>query len=226
MAGNSTELRVSADMLGLLAGEDLARLEAKGRAGYTCVDCGRRGSIDDGPASVVVLAEEDGPASRAVLRLGHAACCNPEVRSGTHLRPPEGARMLAAAGVLAHPAGDRPVLVTELTAVTAAVTGPGERADLGAGELLRLGLHLLADPWEPAPRSGGWAAAFPPGRAVVTDPEGGEFYRGTVDFPPGWPGLAARQGAVELLAGADGIAGGGAAVPRALESAAAAGRAR
>jgi hypothetical protein len=220
------ELLVSSAVREYVTDDDLARLAAKGAAGYECVACKKPGGPADGPASVVVLLDPvPGGEFRAVVRLGHAACCAPQVReAGASLAAPGAARMLAKAAVLGHPAGDRPVLITELATPAVEVTGPGERADLATGALLGLGLHLLASPWEPAPPAPGWVAVVSPRKAVIIDPDAGRFYAGGVDYPPGWLDLAGQRGAVELLAGADGIGGPGDAVVGALEAAAAAGR--
>ncbi len=218
------ELLVSSEVRGYLTDADLERVARKGTAGYKCPRCGKQGGPADGPASVVVvLADAPGDGSGAVVRLGHARCCIPQVRGGgAPLVAPAEARMIAKAGALP---GGRPVLVTELAASAVAVAGPGERADVGTSVLLGLGLHLLASLREPAPPAAGWAAVSSPSGAVVTDPEGEEFYAGRVGYPPGWLGLVDRRGAVELLTGADGIGPNeDAAVLGALHAAAAAGR--
>jgi hypothetical protein len=218
------ELLVSSAVRGYVADDDLERVAAIGAAGYECVACGKHGGPADGPASVVVLLDSaPGGTSKAVVRLGYARCCAPRVRAGgAHLAAPDAAGMVARAGVLP---GGRPVLVTELTVPGVAVAGQGERVDMTAAVLLGMGLHLLASPWEPAPPAPGWNALLSPRKAVVTDPEAGEFYAGGVDYPPGWLDLAVRRGAVELLTGADGIGrAGDGAVLGALEAAASAGR--
>jgi hypothetical protein len=230
MAGTGElELLASSAVREHVTDDDLERLAAKGAAGYQCAACKKRAGPADGPASVGVLldAAPGGGCGgfRAVVRLGHAACCDSQVTTaGAPLAAPAVARMLAKAGVLSHPAGDRPVLVTELATLAVAVTGPGERADLATGELLGLGLHLLASPWEPAPPARGWVALLSPAKAVIIDRDGGRYYAGAVDYPLGWLDLAAQRRAVELLAGADGIDGPAGAVAGALEAAAAAGR--
>jgi hypothetical protein len=225
------ELLVTAEVREILADPDLERLAGMAAAGYRCASCGLRGSPADGPASVVItMRGGPGVSGRvAVAGLAHGRCCPPQViEQPGALEAPSGALMTATAVLLPAPGGYRALLVTELTSPPVAVTGPGERHDLATGALLAMGLHLLSSPWEPAPPASGWDVRLTPRAAVVTDPDGGCYYQGSLEQPRTWRQLVTRQGAVELLAGTAGIAAAGPGNPEpglaVLEAAAAAGR--
>ena len=160
----------------------------------------------------------------AVVRLAHARCARPGVvDAGGALAVPGEAGMSAKAALV----DGRALLIAELASAPVAVLGGGERRDLVTGELLSMGLHLLADPWRPAPDAPGWLVTITaPGAVLVADPGGGAFYDGTLDMPGAWLATVAGAGRVELVAGVAGTAGvdGTAANMAALESAARAAR--
>jgi hypothetical protein len=216
----SVDLLVNGEVRGVLEDADLERLSAMAAAGYECVACGTRGGADDGAAAVVVLVQS----GTGVVRLAHARCSAPGVvDAGGLLAAPGEASMSAKAAVV----DGRPLLIAELVAAPVAVLGDGERDDLMTGALLRMGLHLLASPWEPAPESPGWLVTIAAaGTVLVSDPDGGAFYDGGLDMPGPWLGAVSGAGRVELVAGVAGTAGvdGAAGNVAALESAARAGR--
>lgn len=183
----SQALLVSAGVRELLSDADLERLAAMAASGYRCSSCGQRGTLSDGPASVLVTLQ-DGPGGTgriAVAGLAHGRCCPSQVidRPGI-LQVPAEVGMTAKAAVLPNASGRRALLITELSAPPVAMAGPGERHDLATGVLLSLGLHLLSTPWKPAPPAGGWAVRLPTeAAAVVTDPEGGCYYEGGLGQP-------------------------------------------
>ena len=160
-------LLLSGQVREVLADQDLERLAGMAAAGFRCTSCGRRGGPADGPASVViVMRSQPGRADRvAVVGLAHAQCSPPQVvEERDVLGVPSEASMTATAVLLPSPAGPRPLLVTELSAVPVAVTGPGERHEPGR----RARCLAWASACSPARgsrlrRQAGGACACPPG---------------------------------------------------------------
>ena len=179
---------------------------------------------------VTLRAAVPGAEPVAVVSLAHGRCLRPAVRyKPGGIEPPPAAGMSATAVVLPHVGGPRPLIVTEAAARVVAVLGGGERRDAATAALLGDGLHLLGDAWQPAPPAAGWEVRLTgPGTVLVIDPHGGAYYDGELEQPATWRAAVAARGAVELLAGTDGIGAGGPGNPEpgvlALESAARAGR--
>jgi hypothetical protein len=228
-------LLVTAAVTDLLSPDDLEKLSLSAASGYRCVTCDRAGQLRDGPAAVVIRlvtapgTEAQGP-QVAHVRLAHSRCSAPQVlpEPGSLAAPPDAA-MTATAAVLPHPAGDRALLITEMSVQLSSVTSPGERTDPALAGLLGRGLHLVGAITEPAPDSPGWRVSLPSrATAVILEPDGGLFYSGGIGQPRVWRQLIRRRGQVELLTGVIGLPADGPARPdecvAALAAAARAGR--
>lgn len=205
--GKKGRLLTSVEVADLLTADDLDKLARSAAAGYQCVTCGQPGQL--GTAAVVVELKDlpgglPGTPQAAHVRLAHPWCSPSQILRDSGIMPvPVDGDMTAKAAIVD---GYRTLLITELSAPVSAVLDGGERQDMATGMLLSLGLHLLADPWQPAPPADGWSVTLSSvDTAVVTDPDGRAYYEGGLDQPRKWRKLVAARGTVELLAGVTGI---------------------
>lgn len=187
---------VAEDVRDLLPAEELrVLLDA---FAFECVECGRRGSTQDAPVSVVVL--RDGRLTAAGL--AHTACSPSRVREvapGT-LQVRQDLEMTAQAIVIPGLDGNRPAIVCEVPGVRARVVG-GE--DLLMPGLRGLGLHPVSRIAATPPVLADWRVRLPDEvRAEISAPGVGGFYRGALFQPAQWHAVVRRDlGVVVLLVG-------------------------
>ncbi len=204
-------MQVAPEVAGLLSADDLETLRQSAASGYRCLVCDRPGQLPTDPAAVVVRlgpapgAGPEGP-QVAHVRLAHTRC-SPSVIVTVASSVPVPAEMTvtATAAVLPHPAGPRPLLITEPSVHLSSVTSPGERVDPVISGLLERGLHQLLTVSEPAPPAPGWTVRAVPAGVLVCEPSGEVFYDGELPRPRAWRQAARKRGTVELLTGVVGF---------------------
>lgn len=128
--------------------------------------------------------------------------------------PADGYDMTMTAAVLDHGGADLPVLVAETVSRAYIVNGPGaELTNVVASHLLGQGFHLVSRMRQAPPQAPEWIGVLLLGHGpagedglLVLEPDGGQFYAGSVELPDGWLAQAARYGWAVLYAGHVGLA--------------------
>lgn len=165
---------------------------------FECVECGRRGSTQDAPTSVVV--RRDG--RLAAAGLAHTVCSPSRVREVAPgaLRVRADTAMVAQAIVIPGLDGNRPAIVCEVPGVRAQVVGGG---DLLMPGLRGLGLRPVSRIAATPPVLGDWRVRLPDeARASISAPGAGVFYSGPLLQPAQWHAVVRGSlGVVVLLVG-------------------------
>lgn len=200
------ELQMGPEVRALLGPEGLARAAEVPLAGGQCLTCRRP---LDGTVSMVVRTN----GSFIHVAYVHAACGPSEViemdDDFSPATPADGYAMTMTAAVLDHGGADLPVLVAETVSKAYVVNnGSGELTNVVASHLLGNGFHLVTRLRQAPPPAAEWIGALLLGHGpagedglLVLDPEGGQFYAGSVDLPDGWLTAAARYGWAVLYVG-------------------------
>ena len=207
------ELRMSAEVRALLGPEGRARAAEVSLDTGQCLTCGQPlggtvntvvrtggtythvGYVHDrcGPSEVIQMGPDFAPAA-----------------------PADGYAMTMTAAVVDHGGANLPVLVAETVSKAYVVTDSptGELTNVVASHLLGQGFHLVTRLRQAPPQVAEWIGVLliahgPAGEdgLLVLDPEGGQFFTGTVDLPDGWLTQAARYGWAVLYVGNVGLTG-------------------
>ncbi|MEU5610561.1 hypothetical protein AB0H03_17805 [Streptomyces sparsogenes] len=227
------DLRMSPEVRALLGPEGIARAAEVSLGNGQCLTCSQP---LDGTVNMVVRT------GGHYTHVGyvHARCGPSEViRMGPDFAPAapaDGYDMTMTAAVLDHGGADLPVLIAETVGKAYIVNdGPGELTSVVASHLLGSGFHLVTRLRQAPPQVAEWVGVLLLGHGpagedglLVLDPEGGQFFTGTVDLPDGWLTQATRYGWAVLyvgnIGGLDPRAHDAKATARALRSAAQAGQ--
>ncbi len=200
------ELQMGPEVRALLGPEGLARAAEVPLADGQCSTCRRP---LDGTVNIVVRTN----GSFTHVGYVHAGCGPSEViEMGDDFgpaAPADGYAMTMTAAVLDHGGADLPVLVAETVGKAYVVNnGSGELTNVVASHLLGNGFHLVSRLRQAPPQAAEWVGVLLLGHSpagedglLVLDPEGGQFYAGSVDLPVGWLTQAARYGWAVLYVG-------------------------
>jgi hypothetical protein len=196
---------VSPEVAGLVSAADLDVLERSAAAGYQCAECGQPGQLGDEPATLVVRMSWPQVAD---ARIAHGRCSPSRVIwTGQDYQVPPEMTMTVVAAVVPHAAGYRALVVAEPPVSISTASAAGDRVDLLTAGLMERGLSLVTAAGQRPAAAAGWAVTLPSAaEALITGPGGELFYGGELVQPPPWQQLVAAAGAVELLAGAIGLA--------------------
>ncbi|MFD9714444.1 hypothetical protein ACFWBR_41485 [Streptomyces sp. NPDC060006] len=204
------QLHMSPEVRALLGPEGLARAAEVSLATGQCVTC--RQPLD---GIVNMLVRTNGSFTHVVYV--HDRCGPSQViRMGDDFAPAtpaDGYAMTMTAAVLDHGGTDLPVLVAETVGKAYVINdGPGELTNVVASHLLAQGFHLVARLRQAPPQVPEWIGVLLLGHGpdgsdglLVLDPEGGQFFTGSVELPDGWLQLAARYGWAVLYVGSVGL---------------------
>ncbi|MET9777644.1 hypothetical protein ABZ023_25865 [Streptomyces sp. NPDC006367] len=227
------DLHMSPEVRALLGPEGFARAAEVSLTHGQCVVCERplTGTVNmvvrTGGTFTHVVYVHDRCGPSQVIHMGE---------DFTPAAPADGYAMTMTAAVLDHGGADLPVLVAETVGKAYVVSeGSGELTNVVASHLLGNGFHLVSRLRQAPPQAADWIGVLLLGHGpagedglLVLDPEGGQFYAGSVDLPDGWLAQAARYGWAVLyvgnVGGLDPRAHNGKATARALRSAAQAGQ--
>ncbi|MFJ4894975.1 hypothetical protein ACIP5U_34025 [Streptomyces sp. NPDC088788] len=206
------ELRISPEIRALLGPEGLARTAEVSLAGGQCATCrealtGRVNMVLRTGGSfthVVYVHDRCGPSE--VVRMG------PDFAPDA---PADGYDMTMTAAVIDHGGAALPVLVAETVSKAYLVNdGPGELTDIVTSHLVGRGFTLVSRLRQAPPQVPEWVGVLLLGQGpagedglMVLDPEGEQFFAGTVDLPDGWLTRAARYSWAVLYVGHAGLAG-------------------
>ncbi|WP_328974021.1 hypothetical protein [Streptomyces sp. NBC_00239] len=201
------DLHMSPEVRALLGPEGLARAAEVSLANGQCVVCDQplTGAVNMvvrtggtfthvvyvhdrcGPSQVIEMGEDFAPAA-----------------------PADGYAMTMTAAVLDHGGADLPVLVAETVGKAYVVTDnpTGELTNVVASHLLAQGFQLVTRLRQAPPQVAEWVGVLLLGHGpagedglLVLDPDGGQFFTGSVDLPDGWLTQAARYGWAVLYVG-------------------------
>lgn len=205
------ELQMSAEVKALLGPEGIARAAEVSLVDGTCVSC-------DEPltGAVNMVVRTNGAFTH--VSYAHAKCGPSEViQMGPDFAPAtpaDGYSMTMTAAVLDHAGADLPVLVAETVGKAYVINdGPGELTNVVLSDLLGKGFALVSRMRQAPPQIHEWIGVLLLGHGpagedglLVLDPDGGQFFTGTVDIPDGWLALVARYGWAVLYVGDVGLA--------------------
>lgn len=201
------DLHMSPEVRALLGPEGLARAAEVSLASGQCVICDRplTGTVNmvvrTGGTFTHVVYVHDRCGPSQVIQMGD---------DFAPAAPADGYAMTMTAAVLDHGGADLPVLVAETVGKAYVVTDnpTGELTNVVASHLLAQGFQLVTRLRQAPPQAAEWVGVLLLGHGpagedglLVLDPDGGQFFTGTVDLPDGWLAQAARYGWAVLYVG-------------------------
>ncbi|MFE5730233.1 hypothetical protein ACFQ7A_04875 [Streptomyces sp. NPDC056528] len=205
------DLRIGPEVRALLGPEGLARAAEVSLTTGQCADCQKPLT-----GMVNMVARTNGAFTHVVYV--HEQCGPSEVvQMGPDFDPAppaDGYAMIMTAAVLDHGGADLPVLIAETVSKAYIVNdGPGELTSVLTSHLLGEGFTLVSRLRQAPPPAPQWVGVLLLGHGpsgedglLVLDPQGGQFYAGSVELPDGWLTQAARYGWAVLYAGTVGLA--------------------
>ncbi|MFD8621678.1 hypothetical protein [Streptomyces sp. NPDC059513] len=205
------QLHMSPEVRALLGPEGLARAAEVSLATGQCVTC--RQPLD---GTVNMVVRTGGTYTHVVYV--HDRCGPSQViRMGDDFAPAapaDGYAMTMTAAVLDHGGADLPVLVAETVGKAYVVSDSptGELTNVVASHLLSQGFHLVSRLRQAPSQAAEWIGVLLLGHGpdgadglLVLDPDGGQFFTGSVQLPDRWLQLAARYGWAVLYVGTVGL---------------------
>lgn len=201
------DLHMSPEVRALLGPEGLARAAEISLTTGQCVVC-------DWPLTGLVnMVVRTGGTFTHVVYVHDQCGPSQVIQMGPDFAPAEpadGYTMTMTAAVLDHGGADLPVLVAETVGKAYVVTDnpTGELTDVVASHLLAQGFHMVTRLRQAPPQVAEWVGVLLLGHGpagedglLVLDPDGGQFFTGTVDLPDGWLTQAARYSWAVLYVG-------------------------
>ncbi|MFJ2406674.1 hypothetical protein ACIOUE_35845 [Streptomyces xanthochromogenes] len=201
------ELHMSPEVRALLGPEGLARAAEVSLTSGQCAVC------DQPLTGTVNMVVRTGGTFTHVVYV-HARCGSSQViEMGPDFgpaTPADGYAMTVTAAVLDHGGADLPVLVAETVGKAYVISDSptGELTNVVASHLLSQGFQLVTRLRQAPPQAAEWVGVLLLGHGpagedglLVLDPDGGQFFTGSVDLPDGWLTQAARYGWAVLYVG-------------------------
>ncbi|MGW3563530.1 hypothetical protein ACWDSL_06455 [Streptomyces sp. NPDC000941] len=202
---------MSSEVRALLGPEGVTRAAEVSLADGTCVSC-------EEPLVGTVNAVVCTNGAFTHVSYVHARCGPSQViqigADFSPTAPADGYEMTMTAAVLDHGGADLPVLVAETVSQAYIINGPGaELTSLVASHLLGQSFHVVTRMGQAPPQVPEWIGVLLLGHGpagedglLILDPDGGQFYAGSVELPDRWLTQAARYGWAVLYAGTVGLA--------------------
>ncbi|MFD5236070.1 hypothetical protein [Streptomyces tendae] len=201
------DLHMSPEVRALLGPEGLARAAEVSLTNGQCVVCERplTGTVNmvvrTGGTFTHVVYVHDRCGPSQVIQMGD---------DFAPAAPADGYAMTMTATVLDHGGAALPVLVAETVGKAYVVTDnpTGELTNVVASHLLGQGFQLVTRLRQAPSQAAEWVGVLLLGHGpagedglLVLDPDGGQFFTGSVDLPDGWLTEAARYGWAVLYVG-------------------------
>ncbi|MFF0430370.1 hypothetical protein ACFYUJ_39160 [Streptomyces sp. NPDC004520] len=204
------DLRIGPAVRALLGPEGFARAAEVSLTDGQCADCQKPLT-----GTVNMVARTNGTFTHVVYV--HEQCGPSEVvqidPDFAPAPPVDGYTMTMTAAVLDHGGADLPVLVAETVSKAYIVNdGSGELTNVVTSHLLGHGFTLVSRLRQAPPSAPEWVGVLLLGHGpagedglLVLDPEGTQFYTGSIELTDSWLTQAARYGWAVLYVGAVGL---------------------